>query len=400
MSDFSADLPNFLDDMIENEPEATLPNELDPIETNPYSFPASEPIDPIDETLTPSTPSTTDSTDATTTDATTTDPDLTDIDNTDNTDNTVTLTHEDGTTHEVSTDLDTDIETDVTDPVDITDTTDNTVTLTHEDGTTHEVNIDEADPSTEEDSIDATPIIEPADEDVDRTVEQEEPAPLIDDAPPADEPVEDVPVIAEETGLEDGVAGNHFLWEDDWFWQEVNGYCGPTAAAFLLNQFQDAGISNPEYMVEQAVSMGLMDDPTQGMYTDDLATLLTNSGLPAEMQTSNMDDLAQKLEDGYGIIACVDSGEIWGDDPADQMYEDNTMDHFLVVSEIDFNRGVVTLTDPGAPYGNGLEVPIDQFEDAWADSDHTMVVTTDVDEELKGGAGMAIVNATRSDMIR
>ena len=328
MSDFSADLPDFLNDIVEND---VTPSPLDPIESNPYAFPHTPDLQIAE-------------------------PDIAQPDTTD-----------------TAPEADTAPETD---PAPILDT---------------------AQPDT--DSADATPILEPADEEVTQTVEQDEPAPIADDAPAPAEPADDVPVIDDSTGLEDGVAGNHFLWSDDWFWQEVDGYCGPTAAAFLLNQFQDAGISNPEYMVERAVSLGLMGDPTEGMYTDDLATLLTESGLPAEMQTSNMEDLAMKLNDGYGIIACVDSGEIWGDEE-DAIREDNMMDHFLVVSEIDFNRGVVTLTDPGAPYGNGLEVPIDQFEDAWADSGHTMVATTNVDAELSGAPGMAIVNATRSETIR
>ena len=179
MSDFSADLPDFLNEMVENDADVT-PTPLDPIEPNPYSFP--------------------------------------------------------------------DTTTDVTEPAPEPDTTDTT-------------------------EPDSTPVLEPVDEEVTESVAPEEPAPVVDDAPAPAEPVEDVPVIDVPSGLEDGVAGNHFLWSDDWFWQEVDGYCGPTAAAFLLNQFQDAGISNPEYMVERAVSLGLMGDPTQGMYTDDLATL-------------------------------------------------------------------------------------------------------------------------------
>ena len=323
MSDFSADLPDFLNDIVENDADIT-PSPLDPIESNPYAYPQAPDPQPIETDIAQ--------------------PDTTEAD----------------TAPE-------------TDPAPIVDTT-------------------------PEPDTDATPILAPADEEVTQTVEQDEPAPIADDAPAPVEPADDVPVIDDSTGFEDGVAGNHFLWSDDWFWQEIDGYCGPTAAAFLLNQFQDAGISNPEYMVERAVSLGLMGDPTEGMYPQDLATLLTESGLPSELVGSNMEDLAMKLNDGYGIIACVDSGEIWGDEE-DAIREDNMMDHFLVVSEIDFNRGVVTLTDPGAPFGNGLEVPIDQFEDAWADSDHHMVVTTNVDAELSGAPGMAIVNATRSETI-
>lgn len=221
-------------------------------------------------------------------------------------------------------------------------------------------------------------------------------------------PVEDAPaiensVINDDFFLNDGVAGNHFQWQDVWFWQEVDGYCGPTAAAFLLNQFAGAGINNPEYMVEQAVNMGYMDDPSLGMTTGNLADLLSSCGLPMEHVQSSVYDLAAKLEMGYGVIACVDSGELWGEE-SDSLYEDNTPDHFLVVSEIDFNLQTVTLTDPGAPFGNGLEVSLAQFEDAWEDSNFEMISTTQYSEELADAntqnSGMALVNATRSDRIR
>lgn len=221
---------------------------------------------------------------------------------------------------------------------------------------------------------------------------------------PADqEPAIENSVINDEFFLNDGVAGGYYLWQDIWFSQEVNGYCGPTAAAFLLNQFTGAGINNPEFMVEQAVNMGYMGDPTQGMTTDALAGLLTSSGLPAEVVQSGIYDLAAKLEMGYGVIACVDSGELWAEEE-DMMYEDNTPDHVLVVSEIDFNMQTVTLLDSGFDGGDGFEVPLDQFLDAWEDSNYELVTTTQYNEALVDSntqyAGWALVNATRSDVIR
>ncbi|MGO4205013.1 hypothetical protein AB4Z09_25405 [Rhodococcus sp. TAF43] len=97
-----------------------------------------------------------------------------------------------------------------------------------------------------------------------------------------------------------------------------------------------------------------------------------------------MDDLAAKLADGYGVIAMVDSGELWT--PAEEIVEDNKPDHVLVVAGIDTDRGVMILSDPGNPDGTGLEVPIAQFEDAWADSGNTMLVADDTDPDLVAGA--------------
>lgn len=229
--------------------------------------------------------------------------------------------------------------------------------------------------------------VEPANEDVDL---------LNPDAAPL--------ILDEDFFAYDGIAGNQFAWHDTWFYQEVHGYCGPTSVAIILNEFLGAGITNPEYMVEQAVALGFMGDPTQGMTTPDIAGLLTSQGVPAEVQYSGIDDLATKLEMGYGVIACVDSGEIWLDNDMDLTGEDNLPDHALVVTEIDFNNGTVTLADPGFPDGNGLIVPIGQFEDAWADSGFEMVATTGINLDLADpaltGQRMAIVNATRSDVIQ
>lgn len=190
---------------------------------------------------------------------------------------------------------------------------------------------------------------------------------------------------------DDGVYGNSFEWTDSWFWQGETMYCGPTSAAFIVNEWTGAEITDPNILAEQAIGLGLEDDFADGMYFDRLPALLEANGVPATLQTSNMEDLAAKLEAGYGVIAGVDSGEIWGT-PEDAAAEDGRMDHFLVVTEIDLNNGSVTLSDPGNPEGNALEVSIDQFDDAWEDSGYTVVTTDQVNPNLvdnQSGAGGA-----------
>ncbi|MDO4685055.1 MAG: C39 family peptidase [Corynebacterium sp.] len=223
---------------------------------------------------------------------------------------------------------------------------------------------------------------------------------------PADEPEE--PQIEDPTAVpeEDGVYGSSYEWNGDWLFQQVDGYCGPTSAAIIVNEYHDAGIADPQYMVNQAYEMGLTEDISQGMYMHDVQTLLENSGVPCEQVTSSMDDLANRLEQGYGVIAFVDSGELWGDQ-GDAVSEDNMPDHFLVVTEINTNTGMVTLADPGNPNGNGMQIPISEFEDAWADSNYEMVATTTVDSDLAEATGgavenpqLAIANVTRGDVIQ
>ena len=227
-------------------------------------------------------------------------------------------------------------------------------------------------------------------------------APTPDPAPESD-PSLDVPAPGEEPALDDdGVYGNSYEWNSDWFYQQVDGYCGPTSVAIIANEFSDAGITDPQVMVDQAYNMGLTQDISEGLYMEDIQTLLDASGVPCETVTSSMDDLAARLDSGCGVIAAVDSGELWGDS-ADAAGEDNMPDHALVVTEIDTNTGMVTLEDPGNPDGNGTQVPISQFEDAWADSGFQMVATTEGDPDLGGTSDnpqLAFVNVTGSDVIQ
>lgn len=185
-----------------------------------------------------------------------------------------------------------------------------------------------------------------------------------------------------DEGPVDGTYGNTAAWTADWFYQEVDGYCGPSSAAQLVSEYTGLDISDPQQLVDRALELGLFvgGDPTNGMTITSLEVLLEDQGVPCHLESSSMDDLAAKLDDGYGVIAMVDSGELWT--PGAEMGEDDTADHVLVVAGIDTDRGVVILSDPGHPDGNGLEVPIDQFEDAWADSGHTMLVADDTDPDL------------------
>ncbi|QTJ70449.1 C39 family peptidase (plasmid) [Rhodococcus sp. ZPP] len=207
-------------------------------------------------------------------------------------------------------------------------------------------------------------------------------------APPRDEaadpPVAEpgtAPVPAPEAGG-DGVYGDPVEWSVNWFYQQVDGYCGPASAAQVIAQYTGVVIDDPQELVDRALELGLMQDgdPARGMTLPNLEILLEDQGVPCTVQDSSIDDLKTKLQDAYGVIAMVDSGEIWH--PDREVGEDDTADHFLIVAGIDEARGVVILSDPGAPNGNQLEVPIDQFEDAWADSGQRILVADTSDPDL------------------
>ncbi|MDV7246247.1 MULTISPECIES: C39 family peptidase [Rhodococcus] len=196
----------------------------------------------------------------------------------------------------------------------------------------------------------------------------------------------------------DGVYGDPVEWSVNWFYQQVDGYCGPSSAAQVIAEYTGVVIDDPQQLVDRALELGLMQDgdPARGMTLPNLEILLEDQGVPCTVQDSSIEDLKAKLEGGYGVIAMVDSGEIWN--PDTEAGEDATADHFLVVAGIDETRGVVILSDPGAPNGNQLEVPIDQFEDAWADSGCRMLVADTPDRDLADHpdpAAMAVASPDR-----
>ncbi|MCJ0907102.1 C39 family peptidase [Rhodococcus sp. ARC_M6] len=207
------------------------------------------------------------------------------------------------------------------------------------------------------------------------------PLPPNDETPPA--PAESPAPDTEGTPVpEDGTYGTPTAWTGDWFYQEVDGYCGPSSVAQVVSEYTGLDISDPQQLVDRALELGLFanGDPSQGMTSANMEILMEDQGVPCHLEPGSMSGLEEKLSDGYGVIAMVDSGEIWY--PGEETTEDNTADHAVVVVGIDTERGVVILSDPGHPDGNQSEVPISVFEDAWADSGHEMLVADAPDVDL------------------
>lgn len=94
---------------------------------------------------------------------------------------------------------------------------------------------------------------------------------------------------------------------------------------------------------------------------------------------SSIGDIASELSQGHPLIVAVDSGELWHDGPR-ETFEDIIMgenaDHAVLVNGIMTNPFTaelnVLLTDPGT--GDVcVEYPLEQFEDAWADSGEFLI---------------------------
>lgn len=122
-----------------------------------------------------------------------------------------------------------------------------------------------------------------------------------------------------------------------------------------------------------------------GTSPEDVGKLLELHGIPvSQYENANIFNLVNELAQGHKVIVGVDSGELWGDDIFDKIFEDNAADHALIVSGVDTsdpNNVKVIVTDPGT--GNLLkEYSMDEFVDAWKDSNCFMMSTNNPVPEI------------------
>lgn len=163
--------------------------------------------------------------------------------------------------------------------------------------------------------------------------------------------------------------------------QSYSDTCAIKSQQLILNDF---GIPITEdQLVQYSIERGWYTGDGSGTYLSDIGKLLSDAGIPCTQSVdANVYDLMDELQQGHKVIVGVDSGELW-DNPLlgwlKDLFQGDTPDHALIVAGIDTtdtDNPMVVLTDPGT--GQPAEpYPLDQFMDAWADSQYFMV-TTDV----------------------
>lgn len=121
--------------------------------------------------------------------------------------------------------------------------------------------------------------------------------------------------------------------------------------------------------------------PGYGTPMEDVGNILENHGVAVQKYVNaRTEDLAKEVTDGHQVIVGVDSGELWNPGHG-EFFEDiicgGQADHALIVSGLVIDPFTseqnILLTDPGMG-GVCIEYPIEQFEDAWNDSNNFMVV--------------------------
>jgi uncharacterized protein YvpB len=151
--------------------------------------------------------------------------------------------------------------------------------------------------------------------------------------------------------------------------------CAPTSVAMLLSEITGQPI-DASSVVDAAWDMGIMHE--NGMAPTGCEALLESYGVDADLQQGSIDTLRTALDEGRDVIITLDADDLYGNGDA-PFADDVVSGHAVVLTGIDDEAGLVYVNDPGFPDGAGVAIPIEQFEDAWADFDNQMIVTQEGD---------------------
>jgi hypothetical protein len=164
--------------------------------------------------------------------------------------------------------------------------------------------------------------------------------------------------------------------------QDHEDTCAIRAQEAVIEQFTHEHVDEDK-LVQEAQERGWYS-PGEGTSIKDVGKLLELHGVPIHRYTeANVIQLAQELAAGHKVILVVNAGELWAGSPelAEMLHAegDNKPDHAVVVTGIDTrdpNDLRVIVNDPGTGEAE-RSYPLQQFLNAWKDSDFTMVATRD-----------------------
>ena len=180
-----------------------------------------------------------------------------------------------------------------------------------------------------------------------------------------------------------GEAGEN-IFDPIYIKQPDDHSCGLRSQQIVLRDF---GIDIPfEDLERYALDAGVYSE--NGTYTYDIGKVLEMAGVGMhQVQGSTIYDLTNELAQGHRVIVSVDADELWYNDSiggklsnwVNDVFGRQGGNHALIVAGVEVNPSnpndvQVVLTDPGAGHLR-IEYPLDQFMDAWQDSNCFMAAT-------------------------
>lgn len=188
-----------------------------------------------------------------------------------------------------------------------------------------------------------------------------------------------------------GPEGNPFLVVGDpmeatehWHQQQRPDTCAVVAQEFILDEITGRDFSEEE-LCREAADHGWYSPG--GTPPESVGNLLELHGIDVERAyNATLSDLQSEVAVGHHVIVGVNAETIvaatHGEDlpltdlPVIPGQQANHAVQVIGINYTDPARPTVVLNDPGLPDGRGLEVPLADFECAWATSDHFMMYTT------------------------
>ena len=148
--------------------------------------------------------------------------------------------------------------------------------------------------------------------------------------------------------------------------------CAVICEQYALDMF---GIHKSlEFLRDFAQEQGLIED--SGMALENIGKISASFELSVTSGKYTLEELSVALDEGKQVIVAVDGGELIGDQ-TEELLEDKVAegvsDHCVVVLSCHPAEGSLSLYDPA--YGKlPLFVEIEQFDDAWKDSERFAVI--------------------------
>lgn len=153
---------------------------------------------------------------------------------------------------------------------------------------------------------------------------------------------------------------------------DADNLCDICCEGYILRHF---GITvSDDILQQESLSAGwLTSEGTQLQYIGKLSEL---HGLNVERRYhATLEDIARALSQGAMVMACIDEGELTGNLEQEKMEDimiGKCPDHVVIISSVDKDKQHVSIIDPYTLHLSDF-YPIDQFEDAWEDSEKYMI---------------------------